>query len=525
MDVNWLVDSPFDQLPAGDPDATALLVDAVEGMTYRELQQRRDEFVAILCDAGVRSGDRVGMLLVNALDYVALYFAIARVGAVAVRLNFRLQSQELQYIIDDAGCAVVFVHTSRLPQVEPIRDAVQVERWYSLADEEGLAPEWAPLAESAPAVDVDALPRPAGSDPLMLMYTSGTTGRPKGVVWTHEGSLWLANAQAIKWGFTSRTVALTTGPLYHAGAFEVLLLPALLVHGTAVTMSSGGMTTPRIVDAVERARATHVMLYPFLLYGILREGVAPERLASLEVILAGGDAVLPWALQAVDARLPDVQLQQGYGLTEAAMVTCLDHEDRLDHPDSIGRPMPLVSIRVTDADGVPVRSGEVGEICIRAPWMTTGYWRRPEATAEALVEGWFHTGDLGRVTEDGFLVITGRAKDMIRSGGENVYPAEVEAVLATHPDVSAVAIVAVPDARFLEVGCAVVVRAAREPARTYEEVEQDLRALARENLAAYKGPKHYVFVDELPINATGKVQKHLLRDEYRRLGSSVVALS
>lgn len=528
MDINWIVDSPFEALPVGDPATTAVSIDGIDSLTYGQLRDLRNRYVTVLRDAGVEAGDRVGLMLLNSLDYIALYFAITRIGAIAVRLNFRLSPSELEYVLVDSGCSVVVLHTSRVPQLDPIRAGVPVRRWFALEDGPDPVPDWAdePALAAASAQD-DDMSRPAGSDPLMLMYTSGTTGRPKGVIWTHDNALWLASGQSVKWSYTSRTVAMTTGPLYHAGAFEVMLLAALFVHGTAVTMSSGGMTTERIIETIRRASVTHVMLYPFLLYGLLRdESLSRADIGSLDRILCGGDPVLPWALSAVDVKFPGVELQQGYGLTEGGtMSTCLDHEDRFEHPDSVGRPMPLTQVRTVLEDGTSAGAGEVGEVWVRSPTVTAGYWNKPAETAETYVDGWLRTGDLGRITADGFLVITGRAKDMIRSGGENIYPAEVETALAVHPDVAAVAVVAVPDARYREVGCAVVVRSETGSARSDDAVEQDLRVHARDKLAAYKGPKHYAFVAELPVNAAGKLQKHLLRAEYASLGSEVEPVS
>jgi fatty-acyl-CoA synthase len=522
MDINWIVDSPFDPSPVGDPSATAVSIDGIDSLTYAQLRERRNQYVHLLRGSGVQPGDRVGMVLLNSLDYFALYFAITRIGAIAVRVNFRLAPEELAYVLRDAGCSVVVFHTSRVAQIEPIHQTVEVRAWFAIPDGTDSVPPWAvePDVSAEPAHDVD-LPRPAGTDPLMLMYTSGTTGRPKGVCWTHDNALWLASIQAVKWSYTPETVAMTTGPLYHAGAFEDLLLPALFVHGTAVSMSTGGMTTERIVATMRRASVTHALLYPFLLYGLLRdERLTSEDVGSLKAILAGGDPILPWALTAIDEKLPEVELQQGYGLTEGGtMSTCLDHRDRIAHPDSVGRPMPLTQVRTVLPDGAPAAPDEVGEVWVRSPTVTAGYWNKPAETAETFVDGWCRTGDLGRITPDGFLVLTGRAKDMIRSGGENIYPAEVEAVLAQHADVSAVAVIAVPDQRFLEVGCAVVVRAHAGFDRDDDVIERELRAVAKERLAGYKCPRHYVFVSELPVTASGKVQKHVLRSRFASLGS------
>lgn len=521
MDINWIVDSPFEALPSGDRQATAISVDGAESLTYEQLRDRRDRFVHLLRDAGVEHGDRVGIILLNSLDYVALYFAIARMGAIAVRVNFRLSPAELSYIINDSGCSVVVFHSSRAAQLEPIHGAVSVRRWFCLPDGDSPLPVWAeqPDLDSVPADDPQ-LPRPAGTDPVMLMYTSGTTGRPKGAVWTHDNSLWAASMQATKWNYTSGTVAMTSGPLYHVGALESMFLSALLVHGTGVITSSGGLTIERIVNAVREAGVTHALLYPFALYDLLRKtDLDPEHLSSLRVIVCGGDVIQPWASKAMEEKLPGIELQQAYGLTEGGSIAAvLDHRYLRAHPDSIGRPIQLTQLKTMLDTGEPAGPNQVGELWVRSPAVSGAYWNLPDESRETFADGWCRTGDLGRVTPDGFLVLTGRAKDMIRSGGENIYPAEVEAVLSEHPGVAAVALVGVPDAKYLEVGCAVI--DATDPNALQTELEEDLRKLAADRLARYKCPRYYVFVDKLPVNASGKVQKRILRDRFTHLGTT-----
>ncbi|NGP07755.1 long-chain fatty acid--CoA ligase [Rhodococcus sp. 14C212] len=515
MDINHIVDSPFRALPRGDQDAPALSIDGTEWWSYADLRDRRDRYIKVLLDAGVTPADRVGMILVNCLDYVALYFAIARIGAIAVRLNFRLAPAELSFLVEDSGSTVVFFHSSRTQQLEPIHEDLSVRSWFCLRDDETAVPEWAQAPDlDSPADGIDDLPRPSGADPVMIMYTSGTTGRPKGAVWTHDNAMWFATIQAMQWGFTRRTVTMTTGPLYHAGAFECFTLPALMVYGRAVIMSSGGMSAQRIADTIAAAQVSDALLYPFLIYDLLALG--PDRLrtlGSLKLVMSGGDPLQAWAIEALTEHLPNVELNKGFGLTEGGgQSAVLTQEFSRSHADTVGRPLPLTEIRVVGIDGSDTAPDEVGEIWVRSPAVSGVYWNRPEATKETFVDGWCRTGDLGRVTSDGFLLVSGRSKDMIRSGGENIYPAEIEGVLARHPDVGAVAVVAVPDSKYLEVGCAVVVPA--DDDKPQDELESALREWAATHLARYKCPRHYVFVDELPVSPSGKVLKRVLRDTY-----------
>jgi len=519
MDFNWILDAPSAALPVGDRDKKALSIDGDQSVTYDELRRLRNRYANMLLASGVTKGYRVGILLLNSIDYVALYFAITRIGAIAVRLNFRLTDTELDYILNDSGTSVLCLHSSRVTQIAPIVESCGVTKFVVFPDDETPIPSW---AEARPdhrtgSEDEVSADRPEGTDTLMLMYTSGTTGRPKGAVWTHSGAMWLALIQATKWSYTPDVVAMTMGPLYHGGAFEDVLLPALFVHGTAVILSSGGMSTEKVVSTIECEHVTETLLYPFMLYDLLRDDdLDPGRLSSLRRIVSGGDPIMPWAMTAIDKKLPQVQLDQGYGLTEGGtMSTCLDHADRYKHPDSVGRPMPLTEVKVMVDRTIEAAVEEVGEVWVRCPTVASGYWNNPTATAESFVDGWCRTGDLGKVTPDGYLVLAGRAKEMIRSGGENIYPAELEAVLTDHPDVAAAAVVAVPDEQYLEVGCAVIVTTSGDKLDV-----PSLRQHLRSRLAGYKVPKHFVFVDELPKNASGKILKQVMRVTYRDIGAA-----
>lgn len=521
MDINHILDAPFASLRHGDPSAVALSLDGTAEWTYAELRERRNRFITQLLDANIGRGDRIGMIMVNSLDYIALYFAVARLGAVAVRLNFRLTASELAGLIDDAACSAVYFHSSRAAQLDPLEGKEAVGLWCCLRDDDSGVPSWAVEADlSVEYAHVDDLPSPAEQDPVVIMYTSGTTGRPKGSVWTHGNSLWFATIQTLQWRFSSRTVALTTGPLYHAGALECFILPALLNNGTGVIMSSGGMSALRIADTVERTQADHALLYPFLIYDIL--GLEQEQLRKLDplrLIMSGGDPLEPWALDGIAEKLPGVHLNKGFGLTEGgAQSAVLTHEHTRSHAATVGRPLPLTRIRVVRPDGTDATAGEIGEIWVKAPSISGVYWNRPDATAETFTAGWCRTGDLGTMTDDGFLRIAGRHKDMIRSGGENVYPAEVEGVLAADPLVSTVTVVGVPHPEYTEVGCAVVVPA--HAGIDHADIKEALRERARNRLAGFKRPRHYVFIESIPTTSSGKIRKNVLREQFARLGST-----
>jgi fatty-acyl-CoA synthase len=514
-DLNWILDSLDAQIPTGDPDACAISLDGTERWTYAQLRAARDRLACALLDLGVARGDRVAVLLSNCLEYMALHFALMRIGAVAVRLNFRLTAPELRYALEDSGASVLCLHSSYEERIDQIRDQVGVGRYLAFP-EDSKAPSWALDASELPQADARRLPAmpPDPDDPMMLMYTSGTTGFPKAAVWLASTCVASASMQALYWGYDESTVALTTGPLYHAGSLEHMLIPALFRRGRAVFMASGGFSVERMVETIEREGVTDLGMSPFMLYDLVRMDCdLSGPLSTLRNVECGGDSIMPWAIAAFHDRLPHVGLFQGYGLTEAVSMMLLEPRHLEAHPDSVGRPLPLHSAKVIRDDGTLAGPGEVGEILLAGPAVCAGYWGRPEATTATFADGWLHTGDLGHVSADGFLTVTGRKKDMYRSGGENVYPAEVEGVLTQHPKVLDAAVVGVPHERYLEVGCAVLVVEGEPPTDT------ELKAWCRGRLAGYKCPRHLVWVDELPRNASGKVLKHVLRESYQHLGS------
>ncbi|ONF73688.1 class I adenylate-forming enzyme family protein [Amycolatopsis keratiniphila] len=513
MTFNWILEA------APVKDRVAFSFDTRVRMTYGELDVRTRQYARALSELGLRKGDRLGLMLFNDAEYVPLFLAAARLGVITVRLNFRLAPAELAFILADSGTSVVIVHGSLADRVAPVRHEAGVGTYVVLPDTDDPVPEWATpfdvLRGHEPLAD---LPELGEQDPMSLLYTSGTTGSPKGAVWTHRNTVAVATAQALRWQFSEDTVALVPGPIYHAGGFEAVVAPALLMHGRGVFLPSGNFTVDRLLEVLRAEQVTDCLLFPFMLNELLHRPDLEEQLpTSLRRLILGGDTLMPSTAEEVKRRLPGVKLTQVYGLTEGgAIATTLEDADFLAQPKSIGRPLPLAEARVVTPLGEQTAVGEVGEIEVRGPAVSQGYWNRPDATRATFHEGWCRTGDLGYVNADGFLHLAGRAKDMIRSGGENIYPAEVEKVLATHPQVLEAAVVAVPDARYTEVGCAVVVT------ESDQAVDAEvLRAFCRERLAGYKVPKYFVFVDELPRNASGKILKFRLRETHATIESEV----
>ena len=500
-------------------DRPAVSFEDGDTWTHDRLRGRVNAYANALLADGVQPGDRVGILLHNCLEYWATYLAVMRIGAIAVRLNFRLTADELHFAINDSGSTVLCFHSAFAETIGGIRDDLPVRRFIALESDSGEPrPDWAAawtMLDAGSAEEPDC-PRPTADAPAMLMYTSGTTGRPKGAVWRHANTLWFTAMQAMQWGLDEHTVGMTTGPMYHVGAVEDLTSAALAVGGHAVVLKSGGFSIRRVLEIVSNRRVTDLFLFPFMIYELAQlDDHQGYDLSSVKRILSGGDPLLPWATRTLQERYPWIEIIQVYGLTEGTPIAaCSTGEETLAHPESVGRPMPFTEISLRNDDGSEAGPGEEGEIWIRGPVVCEGYWQRPDANRESFTDGWCHTGDLGRLTDNGLLCIAGRKKDMIRTGGENVYPAELEDVLMRLAGVREAAVVAVPDARFIEAVTAVIVT--RDGVSISPE---EIISHCRQHLAGYKCPRHVAFTDALPRTPSGKLMKYRLRETYRHLGS------
>nr|WP_272917582.1 AMP-binding protein [Nocardioides flavescens] len=490
-----------------DPDRPALSLEDDEPVTYRQLGERTHAYARELLDLGVGAGDRVGILMYNSVEYWIAYFAITRIGAIAVRLNFRLGVEELDYVLNDSGAIVLLGDGELLARLSRLRSVVPVRHHVAFGPEED-RPSWAqPWShlERGDTAPLD-LPLPTAEQGAMIMYTSGTTGRPKGVLWSHGTTTWWAALQVMEWRFDESSVTMVTGPLYHIGGLENYVLPTLAMGGHGVMLRSKNFDLGRTLDLVERLEVTDLLLFPVMINQLVERDADEVDLSSLRRIFTGGDALMPSVCERLEHRVPGADLIQLYGLTEGTpMATCSAPGMGYARPASVGRAYPFVEVSVRDDAGEPVAPGTVGEIWTRSPANSLGYWNKPEATAETFTDGWCHTGDLGLVT-DGTLSIAGRKKDMIRSGGENISPAEIEDVLLRHPAVVDAAVVGVPDPVFVEAVCAVVV------INDVPVTEEELVEHCRSHLAGFKKPRRVVFVTELPRTPSQKIQKFRLRD-------------
>lgn len=517
ISLNWITDSVACQMPIVSPDRPAIAFDRDEPWTWGQVREAEFRYATALQRAGVQHGDRVAVLMKNCLEYKLLLLALARAGAVGVRLNWRLTGPELRFLLKDSGSKVLIVDDELAGAIEPIRGDVPVET-YVVRSTGGPVPPWSVSLEEFTSVEgTGEFPELALDDLATIMYTSGTTGLPKGATLTHNNVLWEAAIQAMMWKLDENTVTITSGPLFHAAAWEVVGIPTLMMHGKLVSIPSGGFSLDHLFGLARHHQATLMFTYVHMLYDLVRrddlEQIVPPSLTRMVV---GGDTVMPWLYDEFERRLPHVTIDQSFGATESGMTnTLLHHREAKGHESSVGRPNPLNEVKILRPDGELVGPGEVGEILTRSPSVSVGYWQREEATAETFVDGWCRTGDLGRYDEGGFLTLAGRGKDMVRSGGENIYPVEIEKVLTDHEAIGDAAVVGVPDPKFFEVGCAVLV------VKAGMSIDIDsLRDYLGQNLAKFKIPKHFVIVDDLPRNAGGKVLKTVLRETYASLGST-----
>lgn len=474
--------------------------------TYAQLLDRIDRFATVLADGGVRAGDRVAYLGLNHPNFFVTLFATVRLGATFVPLNFRLTGSELSFIIGDAGARTIVVDDAHRGLIDGIRDDLPCEVYLS---SESADERWPAMHERcADAAPVDAAASVAPDDVAVIMYTSGTTGRPKGAMLTHANIAW-NNINALHAiDMAGDEVGLVVAPLFHIGGLNVTTLLVWQKGGEIVLHRS--FAPAAAIRAIEEHGITNMFGVPAMF--LFMSQVPAFELAdfsSVRVFVVGG-APCPEPLTKLYLS-KGAPFAQGYGLTETSpMASFLLPPDTLSKVGSAGQPPLYTEVRCVDDQNRPVPANKRGEICIKGPNVMAGYWNRPGATKEIIdADGWFHSGDIGYFDDEGYLYVVDRVKDMVISGGENVYPAEVESVLAGMEAIADVAVIGVPDERWGEAVTAVIVPA-RDDAPTLEEV----REFASGHLARYKLPSRLQVVDELPRNPAGKILKFELRDRF-----------
>jgi len=487
------------------------LVDTLNGdrpITYREWSRAVNRTARFLQDRlGVRKGDRVAVLAHNCVEYLDLWFALGRIGGILQTLNWRLTPHELEGLLRDGEPVALVYGEEFVETVDRLRGRLPGPiRYVSLGAPAG--PDDLPFTgreafadTPLPEVDLD------WDDPWVICYTGGTTGLPKGAILTHRAVTANAVNTVFSWGLAPDDVTILNAPLFHTGGLNVFTAPLVCIGGTSIVCK--GFDPDQVFDLIRDAGVTVFFGVPTMFIMLQQHPRWEEAdFSRFKIVISGG---APCPLPVFEKFWErGVDFRTGYGLTEAGPNTFwLPPEDARRKPGSVGFPLFHVDVRVVRQNGSTCGPGEVGELVIRGPHVCAGYWNNPQATAQTIRDGWLHTGDLARYDEEGYFYIVGRLKDMFISGGENVYPAEVESVLHAHPAVAEAALIGVPDEKWGEVGRAIV---ALRPATHL--TEEELLAFCRERLARYKVPKSVTFVDALPKTGANKVDKERLRKLY-----------
>ncbi|MEZ5557301.1 MAG: long-chain-fatty-acid--CoA ligase [Pseudomonadales bacterium] len=478
-------------------------------LTYAALNVRSNRLANAFIEAGVEKGERVGLLLMNSAEFMESYFALGKIGAVVVPLNWRLVADELEFILKDSGTRRLIFDDDFVDTVAELHsrgERTDVVQWLQVAaggDAAHFAESYEVFRDAG--ADAEPQPRAADDDMLYIMYTSGTTGLPKGVVHTHSTAIWGILTIAATADYHEGDRYLGALPMFHVGALTPL---AVNVYRGATSIVMRSFDPVLAWRLIERERITTGLAVPAMLNFMYQ---VPERerfdYSSLRWIMTGA-APVPVALTERYAQM-DIKLLQVYGLTESCGPACLmDSSNAARKPGSTGKAFFHTDVKVVNEVGVACAPGEAGEVLVRGAHIMREYWNRPDATAETIRDGWLHTGDVAVMDEEGYVFIQDRIKDMIISGGENVYPAEVEGVLMTHPDIVEAAVIGQDSERWGESPLAIVV--ARDESLTAAQVIEHCRG----RLAGYKQPKGVEFVTEIPRNPSGKILKRLLRERF-----------
>ena len=486
------------------PDKPAL---TFEGKTqsFADLGDRVRRLAAVLRAGGVSTGDRVGYIGLNHPVFLEMLYACGCLGAIFVPLNFRLTGPEVRFIANDAGISVMVADDMLRPLIDSERSNLDCKRYITAESD---ADNWQSLESLMSAAEpIQASEKVSSDDVAFIMYTSGTTGLPKGAMLTHGNIFWNSINVCFGEGNVSDTT-LTCAPLFHIGGLNVTTLLSLAKGVEVVLLRS--FDAGEVLALIEKHSVTTMFGAPTMfLMMVQHENFASADLSSIEVLTCGGAPVPVPLIETYGKR--GINFTQGYGLTETAPYASLLASDlAMVKVGSAGKAPMFTEVRIVDKENNPVAAGVHGEVCIKGPNVMKGYWNREDATAEAIdAEGWFHSGDIGYLDNDDFLFLCDRVKDMVISGGENIYPAEVESILYGHPAVLEVAVIGLPDDKWGEAVVAIV--ALNEGSKLTLEA---LRDFAGESLARYKLPSQLHFIDMLPRNPAGKVQKFKLKEQF-----------
>ena len=482
------------------------LVDVIDARryTYGDLTDDVHRMANFLsAELGIKQGDRVTVLSFNRAEYIKLFFALSRLGAILVPLNFRLAPAEFIYYLEDAAPKAIFFDKDHQDRVDGFKRKIDLNHFVCFDEDDtvgqALPKVWKTLStEPPPVVEI-------GPDaPQLIIYTSGTTGLPKGVILTHGMLTWNAINTNIGWDLRSEDKTILHAAMFYTAGWNVFTLPLFYCRGVNILIQS--FDADLILDLIEREGATVFFGVPIMFQMLMAsQKFASTDFSKVRFMVSGGAPLGQDILEAFKTQ-KSIRIWEGYGLTEAGPNNFMANGKL----GTVGHSMPHVDVKIVTPEGNEVPAGEEGEILLRGPHICAGYWNKPEETAKAFTGQWFKTGDFGRVDSDGHFSIVGRLKDMIISGGANIYPAEIERAIETHPAVAGVAVIGVPDPKWGEVGKAIVELNPGEALSC-----GGLQDFLSDRLGKFKIPKYMVSVDELPRTAaSGKVQKFMLKDKH-----------
>lgn len=498
------------------PEKVALRFEE-EALTYRELDQLVNQTANALLSKGLKKGDRAAVLSRNSMDFVILNFALAKAGVIMVPINYMLNAEDVAFLFSHAEVGACFVSPEFLQIAQDALKRSGVEPTLcSLISRPAVGEgEWHPFRQliaeaeaSEPDVELD------DEDIAHILYTSGTESKPKGVMLTHRNLIAEYVSTIIEGSMTADDVAVHALPLFHSAQLHCFLGPYVYLGGSGIILEQA--TPSLILETVETHRATQLFCPPTVWIALLRSPEFASRdLRSLKKCYYGAAIMPVEVLKELGERLPDAQFFNFYGQTEVApLATVLKPSEQIRKAGSAGKPALNVETKIVDEEGNEVARGCIGEIVHRTSHAMLGYYRDPEKTQAAFLGGWFHSGDLGIMDEEGFITVVDRKKDMIKSGGENVASREVEELIYQHPQVSEVAVIGVPHPYWIEAVTAVVVPKAGETLDA-----EEVLAFCKERLSPFKAPKFVVIADNLPRNPSGKILKRELRLRYESLAS------
>jgi fatty-acyl-CoA synthase len=488
------------------------IVDNIEGgrYTYEEMDRRANAVGRALLDIGVTKGDRVGLLAKNRFDFLDLLFACGKIGSILVPFNTRLTPREIEYLIDKTNPKVFFYDPNMQKEFSKVRASLK-KRPVHVMGERPIEGD-KDLASLRKAVSSEPVERPSLTldDPYLIVFTGGTTGLPKGAVLSHGLVFWNSVNTITSWGLRPDDIQPLLFPLFHTGGINVLLIP--FYHLGALSIIMGDFDVEETLRVIEEEKSTIVIAVPTQ-FNMMAQSPRFEStdFSSVRVFISGGAPCPVAIMERYWAR--GKILKMGYGLTEVGPNNFyLPESDVKRKPTSVGFPVFHCDMKIADDDLNEVPTGKVGELMLRGPHAFSGYWKEPEETAKTVEpDGWVHTGDLAMKDEEGFHYIVGRKKDMFISGGENVYPTEIEELLFKHPAVLEAAVIGVPHEKWGEVGKAFIVT---KPGKAL--TEEEVLAYLNGKLARYKIPKRYAFPKELPKSAAGKILKRELEDQEKQ---------